>query len=40
MTLNCQRHLFDISDDVIYFNCAAQSPCSIKSAIDERNARG
>ena len=40
MTLNCQRHLFDIPDDVIYLNCAAQSPCLTKSAMDGRKALG
>lgn len=28
MTIPCQRHLFDIPDDVAYLNCAYQSPLS------------
>jgi len=26
MTLGCQAHLFDLPEDILYFNCAAQGP--------------
>ncbi len=35
--LPCQRHLFDIPDDVAYFNCAYMSPL-MKSAIEAGTA--
>jgi hypothetical protein len=33
----CQRHLFDIPDDVAYFNCAYMAPL-MKSAMEAGTA--
>ena len=30
--IECQRHLFDIPDDIAYFNCAYMSPLMHKVA--------
>jgi selenocysteine lyase/cysteine desulfurase len=38
MTLACQRPLFDLPDDLVYLNCAAQSPCLTESAEAGRRA--
>lgn len=32
ITLSCQRHLFDIPDNIAYFNCSYNAPLLVKSA--------